>query len=156
MGIRVISSHILVESRAVETDEQFSCIIEAMVVAVYGHRPDWLQFSAGRRFVRAHHHFREFVCLAGSVVFRLMRHARRIGDFQRAIIYRVEDDGVERAFEIHAGVETEFNPDELQIAQHFAGASSHRACSLDGEMKYDCHYSRWETGSSGRGPALER
>lgn len=42
-------------------------------------------------------------------------HATRVprGGFQRAIIYRADEDGVVRAFEIRAGEEMEFSPDEL-------------------------------------------
>lgn len=115
MGVKVISTHILVESPAGESDGDFCSAVELMVVAVYGHRPDWLQFSAGRRFVRAQLQYREFACTAGSVGGRLMQHARSVGHFQRAVIYRADEDGVERAFEIRAGVETQFSPNELQL-----------------------------------------
>jgi hypothetical protein len=45
-----------------------------------------------------------------------MQRARRDGGFQRAIIYRADEDGVARAFEIRAGEQTEFSPDELHVA----------------------------------------
>src|SRR5258706_2053732 len=113
MGVHVISSHILVESPAGETDEQFCATIESMVLQAYGHRPDWLQFSAGNRFVRGGRHFREFACMAGSVALMLMQRAGRDRGFERAIIYRAEDDGVACVYEIRVGEQTEFSPDEL-------------------------------------------
>ena len=117
MSIGVISTHILVESSEVETDEQFCAAIESMILQTYGHRPDWLRFSAGVRFVFGERHFREFVCIAGSVSLMLMQRAKRDSGFSRAIICRADYDGVPRAFEIRAGVENEhFSQDELQVA----------------------------------------
>jgi hypothetical protein len=89
---------------------------EDMIQQSYGHRPDWLQFSAGARFVRGGIYFREFVCFAGSVALFLMRRADSDGGFQRVIIYRADNDGVARAYEIRAGAKIEFSPDELQAA----------------------------------------
>lgn len=114
MGVQVISSHILVESPTAESDEQFCAAIESMVIQAYGHRPDWLRFTAGARFVRGSRHFREFACSAGSVSLCLMQRARRDGGFERAIVYRADDDGVARTFEISTGKQIEFSPDELQ------------------------------------------
>jgi hypothetical protein len=111
-----MSSHLLVESSEAEGDEQFCATIEQMVQQTYGHRPDWLRFSAGARFARGGRHFREFVCMAGSVSLMLMQRARRNGGFTRAIIYRGDDDGVGRAYEIRAGAQSEFSPDELHGA----------------------------------------
>jgi hypothetical protein len=34
--------------------------------------------------------------------------------FERAIVYRADDDGVARTFEISTGKQMEFSPDELQ------------------------------------------
>ena len=116
MGVQVISSHILVESPASETDDQFCAAIESMVLQAYGHRPDWLQFTAGARFTSGDRHFREFACFAGSVALFLMQRARRDGGFERGIIYRPDDEGAARAYEICHGLETEFPPHELQPA----------------------------------------
>jgi hypothetical protein len=116
MGVHYISSHILVETSAAESDEQFCAAIEHMVLMTYGHQPDWLQFSAGKRFVCGERCFREFACIAGSASAFLMRRARQDSGYERAIIYRADDDGIERAFEIRAGKEREFNLDELHVA----------------------------------------
>ena len=116
MGVQVISSHILVESPASETDEQFCAAIEGMVLQAYGHRPDWLQFAAGAPFIAGDRRFREFACFAGSVGLFLMQRARRGGGFERGIIYRADDEGTARTYEIRGGLETEFSPHELQPA----------------------------------------
>jgi hypothetical protein len=113
MSAKVIGSHILVESSADESDEQFSETMEQIILDIYGHRPDWLKFSPGKRFKRGEAAFREFVCMAGSVALHMMQRASR-GQISRAIIYRADVDGVERAYEIRAGRELEFSPDELQ------------------------------------------
>lgn len=114
--MKVIGSHILVESRTAETDEEFCMAMESMVHEVYGHRPRWLEFSAGTRFVRGDRYFREFVCMAGSVALFLMQRARRDGGFKRAIIYRADEGRIARAYEICGGTETGFSPDELHAA----------------------------------------
>jgi len=116
MGVLGISSYILVESPADESDEPFCAAIESMVHLAYGHRPDWLRFSAGKRFVYGDRYFREFACIAGSVSLCLMQRARREDGFHRAILYRADDEGVARHFEIRACEETELNPDELHVA----------------------------------------
>jgi len=113
MSIFVINNYILVESSEAESDEQFCATIESMVHQTCGHRPDWLRFSAGVRFVCDGRHFRELDCIAGSVSLMLMQRARRDGGFTRAIIYRADYDGIAGVYEIRAGVKCEFSPDEL-------------------------------------------
>ena len=116
MGIDIIGSHILIESPQAESDAQFCEAVESMIQQAYGHRPEWLQFSAGARLVHGGLYFREFVCFAGSVALFLMRHATSGSGFQRAIIYRAENDGVARVYEIRAGEKHDFCPDELRAA----------------------------------------
>ncbi len=113
MSVKGISSHILIETGADETDPQFSEALDRIVVDIYGHRPDWLRFSPGKRFKRGDAAFREFVCMAGSVALRIMQRASR-DELSRAIIYRADADGVERTYEVRAGQETEFSADELR------------------------------------------
>ena len=48
MGVRGISSCILIESPASESDEQFCDAVESMVHRAYGHRPKWSRFSAAQ------------------------------------------------------------------------------------------------------------
>ena len=110
----VINSFILVESSEAESDEQFCATIESMVHQTYGHRPDWLRFSAGARFVCHGRCFRELECLAGSVSLMLMSRARRDGGFTKAILCRIDCDGVSCVYEIREGVEGELSPDELR------------------------------------------
>jgi len=123
VSAKIISSHILIESGVQETDQQFSDALNRVVIDVYGHRPDWLSFSPGRRFVRGDAYFREFVCIAGSVALRVMQRARREDGLSRAIVYRADVDGIERTYEIRAGQETEFLPDELRPLSTTSSAS---------------------------------
>jgi hypothetical protein len=113
MSAKIIGSHILLESGVEEDDEQFRDAIERIVLDIYGHRPDWLKFSPGKRFARGGVTFREFVCMAGSVALRITQRASR-GELSRAVIYRADVDGVVRTYEIRAGHETEFCPDDLK------------------------------------------
>ena len=116
MSIGVISTHILVESSEAEADEQFCAAIESMILQTYSRRPEWLQFSAGARFIFGGRHFREFVCYAGSVSLMLMQRAKRDGGFTRAIVCRADYDGVPHAFEIRDGTESRhFSADELHV-----------------------------------------
>ena len=116
MGIDVISSHILVESTEAETDEEFCGALESMILQTYSHRPDWLQFSAGARFVLAGRHFREFACFAGSVSLTLIQRAERDGGFERSIVVRADNDGAARVYEIRAGRRRDFSSYELHAA----------------------------------------
>lgn len=113
MGVFGITDYILIESPPSESDEEFRSGVEALLAKVYPRRPDWLKFSAGRRFVRGSTHVREFVCIAGSVSLALMQRARRESGLPRVVIYRADDEGSKRAYEIYSGVESEFQPDEL-------------------------------------------
>lgn len=116
MGVDIVSTHLLIESPKMETDAQFCEVAEGMIQQTYGHRPDWLQFSAGARFVRCGVYFREFVCIAGSVALFLTQRASRDGGFPRAIICRADNDAVAKAYEIRDGMKNEFSPDELNAA----------------------------------------
>ena len=116
MGVDIISTHILIESAKDETDEDFCRAVEAMIQQTYGRRPNWLQFCAGARYVHGGTYFREFVCFAGSVSGFLQLRAERGEGLSRALIYRAENDGVARAYEIRGGTKSEFCPNELQAA----------------------------------------
>jgi hypothetical protein len=115
-GVLSISSFILIESPAPETDDQFRVAVEGMLSEVYPRRPDGLSFSPGKRFARGPKHFREFACYAGSCAGLMMQRARRQGGLARAIIFRADDEGRARTYEICDGLETEFPPHELHPA----------------------------------------
>jgi hypothetical protein len=114
MGVLTLSSFILIESPPFETDDQFRTAVESMLSEVYTRRPDWLNFSPGKRFVRGTNHFREFACYAGSCAGLMMQRAQRQGGLPRAIIFRADDEGTPKAFEIRDGTQSEFPPNELQ------------------------------------------
>jgi len=116
MGVLSISSFILIESPLSETDDQFCAAVEDMLAKLYPQRPDWLCFSPGARFVRGAGQYREFACYAGSAAGLMMQRARGQGGFQRAIIFRADDEGTAKAYEIRSGSETEFPLNELQPA----------------------------------------
>ena len=113
MSAKVINSHIFLESSVEEGDEQFKDVVEKIVVDTYEHRPDWLKFWPVKRFARGGVAFREFVCMAGSVALRIIQRASR-RELDRAVIYRADVNSVERKYEIRAGQETEFCPDDLK------------------------------------------
>jgi hypothetical protein len=113
MSAKVINSHILLESCVDEGDRQFEDDVEKILVDIYGHRPDWLRFSPGRRFAWGDVAVREFVCMAGSVAARIIQRASR-GELARAVVYQAEVDGVGRTYTICAGRETEVCPGEFR------------------------------------------
>jgi hypothetical protein len=113
MGVLGISGFILIESPPSETDDQFRAAVESMLSEVYPRRPDWLNFSPGKRFALGSKHFREFACYAGSCAGLMMQRARRQGGLARAIVFRADDEVSPKAFEIRDGSETEFPPHEL-------------------------------------------
>jgi hypothetical protein len=107
MSAKVINSHILLESSVGEGDAQFKDAVEKIVVDTYGHRPERLKFSPGKRYARSGVAFREFVCMAGSVALAIIQRASR-GELARAVIYRADVDGVVRTYEIRAGTKPSF------------------------------------------------
>ena len=125
MGIQVFEGHFLIESPLGETDQEFCLAVEGLIALAYSRRPDWLRFSPGARFARGESHFREFICMAGSVDCCLMVRAGRDGGLPRALIYRAEDDGVHRAYEIRSGKQTEFPPEELHLTEPSSRVNSH-------------------------------
>jgi hypothetical protein len=116
MSIGVIESWFLIESRLDETDEDFCSAVESILQEIIARPRWWYPFKAGARFIKSGVGYREFQCVAGSVSMHLVLHAGRDRGIARAIIYRAENDGVHRAYEVRDGVQIEFNPDELQMA----------------------------------------
>jgi hypothetical protein len=62
--------------------------------------------------------FREFICVAGSVQAQIMLRAMRPDSLSRRIItYGSTRDGRPVSAEICNGIETRFDPMELQVAE---------------------------------------
>jgi len=121
MTAPVIKSCVLIESPASESDERFRAYVTDFLTSIYRHT-DSLEFSVGRRVSWRGVQFKEFICVAGSVSAQVILRARRPGGLSRAIIAyggTLKGDIVTR--EIRGGVETMFEPDELQVCQHRAG-----------------------------------
>ncbi len=56
-------------------------------------------------------------CYAGSCAGLMMLRARHQGGLARAIVcHRADDEGKAMAFEIRGGLESEFPPNELELA----------------------------------------
>jgi hypothetical protein len=116
MSIGTIEGFHLIESAASETDEEFRAAVEGILQEMHSKPQWWYPFKVGARFIRNGIVYREFECVAGSVSMHLQFRAKRDGGIQRAIIYRMERDGIHHAYEIRHGVETEFSPGELSAA----------------------------------------
>ena len=114
MTVTGIKSCMLIESPSDESAEQFIAAVEDLLRDVHIVRgsADWAGISAGFRFAWRGTHFREFVCIAGSVIAQLIVRAGRGGGISRAIILR----SVGMCREIHDGVETEFDSHEIHAA----------------------------------------
>lgn len=116
MALHGINSYILIESPDSESDGQFLGVAEDLLRAsgIVRERSEWVRFSAGGRFTRLGVPFRELECVAGSALAMLMLRASRDGGLARAIIVRGEENGRICCWEIRGGVETEFEPRQLQ------------------------------------------
>jgi len=86
-----------------------------LLASIYGNLPKWLNFKIGRRFERGGVFYREFLCPAGSVDSRIQLHAQKTGGISRVIILRGTLNGLPNCCEIRAGVESDFNCDELKL-----------------------------------------
>ena len=116
MTAPVIKSCVLIESPASESDEQFGAYVTELLASIYRHT-DSLEFSVGRRVCWRGVQFREFICIAGSVSGQVILRASRQGGISRAIIlYGSNLKGNIVTREIRGGVETMFEPEELQVA----------------------------------------
>jgi hypothetical protein len=116
MAAPVIKSCVLIESPASESDEQFRTFVTELLASIYRHT-DSLEFSVGRRVWWRDIQFREFICIAGSVSGQLILQASRPPGISRAVIvYGSSLTGNMVSHEIRSGVETKFDPDELQVA----------------------------------------
>ena len=112
-----IKSCMLIESSSDESDEHFRSAVEDLLRDIHIIRgsPDWVGFSIGSRFERQGTQFREFVCVAGSVISLLWLRASRDGGISRAIIMRGGSlRGSLVCREIRGAVEAGFEPDELR------------------------------------------
>lgn len=105
-----------IESPATESDEQFRAYITELLVSIYGRMPEWLEFSIGRRVVCRGVSFREFICVAGSVSAQIHLRAGQTGSVMRTILDRglVQDEP--HCWQIHSGIETEIDCDEIRTA----------------------------------------
>jgi hypothetical protein len=105
---------LLIESPVDENEEQFRANITELLVNIYGQLPTWLTFKVGRQFERMGIIYREFLCPAGSVDSNIQLRAQKPGGVTRSIILRGTRSDKPSCSEIHAGVETEFDCDELR------------------------------------------
>jgi hypothetical protein len=101
-----------IETLVDESDEQLKEFVDTIIVSIYRRIPEWLTFEFGRRFERRGIIYREFLCRSGSVHARICIYAGK-NNLARTIIMRGTKENAPYCFEIRAGVETEFNCDEL-------------------------------------------
>jgi len=112
---RRVDSCLLIESSREESTKRFLAAVMDLLreVRIGSSSADWPGISAGARFVWRKTSFREFGCIAGSVICRLYVRAGQDGGFPRMIILR----GDHKCSAIHAGIETKFDSSELQPAE---------------------------------------
>ena len=105
-----------IESPATESEEQFRAYVTELLMSIYGRIPEWLEFRVGSRFERRGTLFRQFICVAGSVVCQIQVRAGQPGGIGRAMMLRGEVRGLPHCTESRDGVETEFDCDEIHAA----------------------------------------
>ena len=105
-----------IESPADETEEQFRAFLTELIVSIYKRVPDWLEYQVGGRFELRGRFYRQFICPAGSVSGFIHQRATQPGGISRSIVERGEARGERHCWEIHSGVETEFEYDDIRAA----------------------------------------
>jgi hypothetical protein len=105
-----------IESPADETEEQFRAFVTELIVSIYKRVPDWLEYQVGGRFELRGRFYRQFICSAGSVSIFIHQRAIQPGGISRSIVERGEAHGARHCWEIHSGVETEFEHEDLRAA----------------------------------------
>jgi hypothetical protein len=106
-----------IESSDTETEEQFRAYLTELLISIYGHMPEWLEFQVGGRVERRGTLFRQFICVAGSVHCQIQVRAGRPGGIGRAMILRGSTvQGLPHCSESRDGVETVFDCHEIHAA----------------------------------------
>ena len=103
-----------IESPADETEEQFRAYVTELIINIYTRVPDWLEYQVGGRFKLGGTFYRQFICPAGSVSVFIYQRATQQGGISRSIVELGEAHGERHCWEIHSGVETEIEYEELQ------------------------------------------
>ncbi len=106
-----------IESPSTESQEQFEAYVTDLLTSIYGRLPEWGEFRAGRRVERQGVFYRELICSAGSVWCQISMRARQPGGMSRIIILQGQVRGVPHCWEIRSGTETEFDYDQIRIAE---------------------------------------
>ena len=104
-----------IESPVTESEEQFQAYVTELLTDIYGRVPEWLDYSVGRRFEFRGVSFLQFICADGSVSAHIHLRASKPGSVPRAILYRAHVHGEPHCWQIHAGVETEIDCDEIRM-----------------------------------------
>jgi hypothetical protein len=104
----------LVEKLPGETPQDVQAFLEALVLQVYGMRPEWLEYELresyqfrGRQFVR-------MFCSAGSVHAHLSLRASTGEGITRDILQLGTKDDRSLAWLLHRGQQSEYDPDEVE------------------------------------------
>jgi hypothetical protein len=104
---------LLIASPFDEPETAFRACLTELLTEIYGQIPDWLKFEIGSRFEREGTFYRRFLCPSGSVDSRIQLRAEKPGGIERSIILRGTCSGSPFCSHIAAGIETEFDCDEL-------------------------------------------
>ena len=113
MTVAAIRASVLIESLEEESDEQFVATVHELLRHAHA---EWATFSVGSSFRWRGSQYREFVCVAGSASCQITSAATK-GQLSRAILLRGSSvAGEPVCSEIRGGVQTSFDPNELQMA----------------------------------------
>ena len=108
------NSFAFIEQLSGEADDDLLAAIEAAVIRIYGHRPEWLKYELGCRRCLANATYREFKCPAGSVVLMFMMKSTTPKGLGRRLLCIGEENDTNKAFVYGPQGTEEFSADEVK------------------------------------------
>jgi hypothetical protein len=103
-----------IEKLPAETTKDVQAFLETFVGEVYGGRPEWLDYKLREGYRFRGREFVQMFCPAGSVHAHLSLRASTGGGISRDILQSGTRDGRPRAWLLHHGQESEYDPDEIK------------------------------------------
>ena len=104
----------LIEKLPAEVTSDVQAFLEALVTEIYGRRPEWLEYDLSESFRFRGREFVRMFCRVGSVQARISLQASTGNGISRDILQLGMRDGWSRAWLLHHGEESEYDPDEIE------------------------------------------
>jgi hypothetical protein len=105
---------LLIEKRPSEKNKDVEAFLDAVLVEIYGRRPEWLEFELRETFEFKGRLFIEVFCRAGSVFAQISRLASINTGLDRDILQIGMKEGRQLVWLLHEGVESQHGTADVQ------------------------------------------